>query len=68
VEQEFRGFLRCKAAWPAASGAFGARLAASIDSLLPTDAPEPRPERAPPRHLDFTDDQAQDAPEFDAAW
>jgi hypothetical protein len=35
---------------------------------LPTDLPEPRPARAPPRHLDFTDDQSQDAPEFDAAW
>jgi hypothetical protein len=23
---------------------------------------------APPRQLDFTDDQSQDGPEFDAAW
>ena len=35
---------------------------------LPTDVPEPRPARAPPRHLDFTDDPSQDAPAFDAAW
>jgi hypothetical protein len=35
---------------------------------LPTDAPEPRPARAPPRRLDFTDDQSQDASEFDATW
>jgi hypothetical protein len=34
---------------------------------LPTDVPEPRPARAPPRRLDFTDHQTQDAPEFDAA-
>ena len=35
---------------------------------LPTHVPEPRPARAPPRQRDFTDDQSQDAPEFDAAW
>ena len=35
---------------------------------LSTEVPEPRPARAPPRHLDFTDDPSQDAPEFDAAW
>jgi hypothetical protein len=35
---------------------------------LPTDVPEQRPARKPPRHLDFTDDQVQGASEFDAAW
>jgi uncharacterized protein YbaR (Trm112 family) len=36
---------------------------------LPTEVPEPRPARAPPRRLDETlEDQSQDAPEFDAAW
>jgi hypothetical protein len=35
---------------------------------LPTELPEPRPARAPPRPLDTTDDQSQDVPEFDAAW
>lgn len=35
---------------------------------LPTDIPEPRPGRAPPRRLDPIDDQSQDATELDAAW
>jgi len=35
---------------------------------LPPDVPEPRPPRAPPRRVDFTDDQSEDASEFDAAW
>ena len=36
---------------------------------LPTEVPEPRPARAPPRRLDETqEDQSPDAPEFDAAW
>jgi hypothetical protein len=35
---------------------------------LPTDLPEPRPARAPPPPFDATDDQFQDAAEFDAAW
>jgi hypothetical protein len=35
---------------------------------LPTDLPEPRPARAPPLAVDATDDQFQDAAEFDAAW
>jgi hypothetical protein len=35
---------------------------------LPTEVPEPRPARAPPRLLDPIEDQSQDAPEFDAAW
>lgn len=35
---------------------------------LPTDVPEPRPGRAPPRRLDPIDDQSQDATELDAAW
>ena len=34
---------------------------------LPTEVPEPRPARAPPRRLEPLDDQSQDAPEFDAA-
>jgi hypothetical protein len=34
---------------------------------LPTDVPEPRPARAPPRHLG-PEDQSQQAPDFDAAW
>lgn len=35
---------------------------------LPTDVPEPRPARAPPRPLHSVEDQSHDAPEFDAAW
>lgn len=35
---------------------------------LPTEVPEPRPARAPPRRLDATANQFEDAPEFDAAW
>ena len=35
---------------------------------LPTDVPEPRPARPPPRAVDPIEDQSQDAPEFDAAW
>lgn len=35
---------------------------------LPTEVPEPRPARAPPRRLEPLDDQSQDAPEFNAAW
>jgi hypothetical protein len=35
---------------------------------LPTEVPESRPARAPPRLLDPSEDQSQDAPEFDAAW
>jgi hypothetical protein len=34
---------------------------------LPTDVPEARPARAPPRQLETTEDQSQGAPEFDAA-
>jgi len=34
---------------------------------LPTEVPEPRPARAPPRRLEPLEDQSQDAPEFDAA-
>ena len=35
---------------------------------LPTEVPEPRPARAPPRRLETLEDQSRDAPEFDAAW
>jgi hypothetical protein len=35
---------------------------------LPTEVPEPRPARAPPRRLETIDDQFRDAPEFDAGW
>ena len=35
---------------------------------LPTEVPEARPARAPPRPLAAVDDQAQQIPEFDAAW
>jgi Putative transposase len=35
---------------------------------MPTDLPEPWPARAPPPPVDATDDQFQDAAEFDAAW
>lgn len=35
---------------------------------LPTHVPEPRPARAPPRSLEFIEDQSDDALEFDAAW
>jgi hypothetical protein len=35
---------------------------------LPTDVPEPRPARAPPGRLEFTDDQYQDPSEVDATW
>jgi hypothetical protein len=35
---------------------------------LPTEVPEPRPARAPPRRLGTLEDQSQDASEFDAAW
>jgi putative transposase len=34
---------------------------------LPTEVPEPRPARAPPRRLERLDDQSRDGPEFDAA-
>jgi hypothetical protein len=34
---------------------------------LPTDVPEARPARAPPRQLETTEDESQGAPEFDAA-
>jgi hypothetical protein len=35
---------------------------------LPTEVPEPRPARAPPRLVDASDDQSQDAADFTAAW
>jgi Putative transposase len=35
---------------------------------LPTELPEPRPARSPPRPFDATDDQFLDVPEWDAAW
>ena len=35
---------------------------------LPTDVPEPRPARPPPCAVGPIDHQAQDVPEFDAAW
>ena len=35
---------------------------------LPTEVPEPRPARAPPRRLEALEDQSGDLPEFDAAW
>jgi hypothetical protein len=35
---------------------------------LPTEVPEPRPARAPPRRLETLEDQSRDAPELDAAW
>jgi hypothetical protein len=35
---------------------------------LPTEVPEPRPARAPPRRLETLEDQSRDGPEFDAAW
>jgi hypothetical protein len=35
---------------------------------LPTEVPEPRPARAPPRRLGTLEDHCQDAPECDAAW
>jgi hypothetical protein len=35
---------------------------------LPTEVPEPRPARSPPRPFDATDDQFLDVPECDAAW
>jgi hypothetical protein len=35
---------------------------------LPKEVPEPRPARAPPRRLETLEDQARDAPEFEAAW
>jgi len=35
---------------------------------LPTEVPEPRPARAPPRRLETLEDQSRHAPEFDAAW
>ena len=35
---------------------------------LPTEIPERRPARAPPRHHGPTEDHPQDAPEFDAPW
>jgi hypothetical protein len=34
---------------------------------LPTELPEPRPARAPPRQPETFEDQSRDAPEFDAA-
>ena len=34
---------------------------------LPTEVPEPRPARAPPRRLERLEDQSRHAPEFDAA-
>jgi hypothetical protein len=35
---------------------------------LPTEVPEPRPARAPPRQPETFEDQSRDVPEFDAAW
>jgi hypothetical protein len=35
---------------------------------LPTEVPEPRPARAPPRRLGTLEDHSKDAPELDAAW
>jgi hypothetical protein len=35
---------------------------------LPTEVPEPRPARAPPRRLETLTDEPRDAPDFDAAW
>ena len=35
---------------------------------LPTEVPESRPARAPPRLLDPSEDHSQNAPEFDVAW
>ena len=35
---------------------------------LPTQAPEPRPARAPPRRPETLEDESRDGPEFDAAW
>jgi hypothetical protein len=35
---------------------------------LPTDVPELRPARAPPRPCHSIEDQSHDASEFDAAW
>jgi uncharacterized protein YbaR (Trm112 family) len=35
---------------------------------LPTEVPEPRPARAPPRRLEPLEDHSRHAPEFDAAW
>ena len=35
---------------------------------LPTEVPEPRPPRAPPRRLETLEDQSGPASEFDAAW
>ena len=35
---------------------------------LPTELPEPRPARAPPRRLETLEDQSRDVPELDAAW
>jgi hypothetical protein len=35
---------------------------------LPTEVPEPRPARAPPRRLEGLEDHSRHAPEFDAAW
>jgi hypothetical protein len=35
---------------------------------LPTELPEPRPARAPPRRPDACADQSQEAPELDGAW
>ena len=35
---------------------------------LPSNVPEPRPARPPPRPLAPIEDQSQDAPEFDPAW
>lgn len=35
---------------------------------LPTELPEPRPARAPPRLLERIENQSQDTPEFDADW
>jgi hypothetical protein len=35
---------------------------------LPTEIPEPRAARPPPRAADPIEDQSRDAPAFDAAW
>ena len=35
---------------------------------LPTQVPEPRPARAPPRRHETLEDESRDGPEFDAAW
>ena len=55
-------FCPCQLGAPGGSDPLAARHLG-----LPSHVPEPRPARAPPRHLDLTKDQAPEAPEFDAA-